>query len=51
MPLVGGKREYVVQVMNRQKKDIQVPYLVDPNQNVKMFESAKIVAYLQKQYG
>lgn len=51
VPLVGGKREQVVQVMNRQKQDIQVPYLIDPNQNVKMFDSAKIVEYLQKQYG
>ncbi|AMW78968.1 glutathione S-transferase [Acinetobacter sp. TGL-Y2] len=51
MPLAGGKREQVVQVMNRQKQDIQVPYLIDPNQNVKMFDSAKIVAYLQQQYG
>lgn len=51
VPLAGGKREQVVQVMNRQKQDIQVPYLIDPNQNVKMFDSAKIVAYLQQQYG
>ncbi|MDU6056014.1 MAG: glutathione S-transferase N-terminal domain-containing protein, partial [Acinetobacter junii] len=29
----------------------QVPYLVDPNTGVKMFESAKIVEYLKKQYG
>lgn len=51
VPLAGGKREQVVKIMNRPKKDIQVPYLVDPNQNVKMFESAKIVEYLQAQYG
>ncbi len=29
----------------------QVPYLVDPNTGVAMFESAEIVAYLQETYG
>ena len=48
MPLPNGKREKVVEVMGR---DIQVPYLVDPNTGMKMFESAKIVEYLKKQYG
>ena len=48
IPLPNGKREKVVEVMGR---DIQVPYLVDPNTGVKMFESAKIVDYLKKQYG
>lgn len=47
-PLKGGKREKVIEVMGR---DIQVPYLVDPNTGVKMFESAKIVNYLKQQYG
>jgi len=47
-PLPGGKRENVMQVMGR---DIQVPYLVDPNTGVKMFESADIVKYLNQQYG
>jgi glutathione S-transferase len=46
--LKGGKREKVIEVMGR---DIQVPYLVDPNTAVKMFESAKIVKYLKQQYG
>ncbi|TCB55953.1 glutathione S-transferase N-terminal domain-containing protein [Acinetobacter terrestris] len=45
--LQGGKRERVVELMGR---DIQVPYLVDPNTRVKMFESADIVKYLKKQY-
>ncbi len=45
--LEGGKRERVVELMGR---DIQVPYLVDPNTGVKMFESADIVKYLKKQY-
>lgn len=48
IPLPNGKREKVVQIMGR---DIQVPYLIDPNTGIKMFESAKIVAYLNKQYG
>ena len=46
--LGGGKREKVMDVMGR---DIQVPYLVDPNTGVKMFESAAIVKYLNKHYG
>lgn len=45
--LAGGKREKVMDVMGR---DIQVPYLVDPNTGVKMFESAAIVKYLNKHY-
>ncbi|MEJ2898877.1 glutathione S-transferase N-terminal domain-containing protein [Acinetobacter sp. NS-4] len=46
--LSGGKREKIVAVMGR---DIQVPYLIDPNTGVKMFESADIVKYLKQQYG
>lgn len=30
---------------------LQVPYLVDPNRNVAMFESADIVAYIESTYG
>lgn len=30
---------------------MMVPYLVDPNRNVEMFESADIVAYLDRTYG
>ena len=29
---------------------MQVPYLVDPNTGTAMFESAEIVAYLEKTY-
>lgn len=47
-PLAGGKREKVMAIMGR---DIQVPYLVDPNTGVKMFESSKIVKYLNQHYG
>lgn len=51
IPLEGGKRERVVPVMGRKTQDIQVPYLVDPNTNTQLFESERIVKYLQKQYG
>jgi glutathione S-transferase len=30
---------------------MQVPYLVDPNQGIEMFESAEIIDYLNKTYG
>lgn len=47
-PLMGGKRERVLKIMG---DNVQVPYLVDPNTAVKMFESAQIVQYLKQQYG
>jgi hypothetical protein len=28
-----------------------IPYLIDPNENVEMFEADKIVEYLQVTYG
>jgi hypothetical protein len=28
-----------------------IPYLIDPNENVQMFESAKIIEYLEATYG
>lgn len=40
------KREALVKLAGK----MQVPYLVDPNHNVAMFESADIVAYLQATY-
>lgn len=49
--IAGGKRAQVIKLMARPTRDIQVPYLVDPNTNVALFESADIVAYLQDQYG
>ncbi|OTG65095.1 glutathione S-transferase N-terminal domain-containing protein [Acinetobacter silvestris] len=51
VPLQGGKREKVIEVMSRFKKDIQVPYLEDPNTGAKLFESEDIVKYLQQKYG
>lgn len=47
-PLAGGKREQVMRLMGR---DIQVPYLIDPNTGVSLFESEDIVAYLENTYG
>ncbi len=47
-PLAGGKREQVLEVMG---ENIQVPYLVDPNTGVEMFESKDIVDYLKVTYG
>ena len=48
VPLVGGKREKLQDVMG---ENIQVPYLVDPNTGVSMFESKDIVDYLHATYG
>ena len=47
----GGKRAQVIELMARHTRDIQVPYLLDPNTDVALFESADIIAYLQEQYG
>lgn len=47
-PLVGGKREQILELMG---DNIQVPYLVDPNTGVSMFESKDIVDYLKATYG
>ena len=48
IPLSGGKRDKMLPVMQGR---MQVPYLVDPNTGIKLFESAKIITYLKKQYG
>jgi glutathione S-transferase len=42
----GGKREQLLEKKGR----VQVPYFEDPNTGVSMFESAKIVEYLETQY-
>lgn len=39
------------QVLLEETGRFQVPYIVDPNTGVSMFESEAIVEYLQKQYG
>ncbi len=47
-PLANGKR---AQELPKMQGKMQVPYLIDPNTGVEMFESRQIVKYLDKQYG
>ena len=46
-PIPGGKRDAFFQQHGR----VQVPYLEDPNSGEALFESARILAYLEKNYG
>lgn len=46
-PLPNSKRD----AFFKQHGNVQVPYLVDPNTGIEMFESADILDYLRKQYG
>lgn len=46
-PIPGGKRDAFFQVHNR----VQVPYLEDPNTGEGLFESARILKYLDREYG
>lgn len=46
IPLPGGKRDAFFQKHNR----VQVPYLEDPNTGESLFESARILKYLERQY-
>ena len=46
VPRPGGKRDAFYQKHGR----VQVPYLEDPNTGAAMFESADIVAYLERTY-
>jgi len=46
-PIPGGKRDAFFKAHGR----VQVPYLEDPNTGAGLFESARILAYLQTQYG
>ena len=46
VPLQGGKRD----ALFKQAQRIQVPYLVDPNTGVKLYESKDILDYLNKTY-
>ena len=48
VPLAGGKREK--ELSNMQGR-LQVPYLVDDNTGVQMFESKDIIQYLNRTYG
>jgi glutathione S-transferase len=45
-PRPGGRREKVLAELGR----VQVPYLEDPNTGVKLYESAEIIDYLERQY-
>ncbi len=45
-PRPGGRREQVLTQYGR----VQVPYLEDPNTGTKLYESAKIIAYLERHY-
>lgn len=45
-PEAGGKRDAFFQAHGR----VQVPYLEDPNTGQMLFESARILAYLEKEY-
>ena len=45
-PVAGRNRKRLVERTGR----MQVPYLVDPNTGEEMFESAHIVAYLERTY-
>jgi glutathione S-transferase len=45
-PVAGSKRDAFLKEHGR----VQVPFLIDPNQNVKMFESNDILAYLERTY-
>ncbi len=47
VPVAGGKRERELPVMQGR---LQVPYLVDPNTGVQMFESKDILKYLNQTY-
>nr|WP_323128563.1 glutathione S-transferase N-terminal domain-containing protein [Marinobacter salsuginis] len=46
-PIPGGKRDAFFQVHKR----VQVPYLEDPNTGEGLFESARILKYLDAHYG
>ncbi len=46
-PVRGRNREALLARTGK----VQVPYLIDPNTDTEMFESADILAYLQAQYG
>ncbi|WP_348760296.1 glutathione S-transferase N-terminal domain-containing protein [uncultured Salinisphaera sp.] len=46
-PVTGRNRQILFDETGR----LQVPYLVDPNTETALFESADIVAYLKKTYG
>lgn len=46
MPFAGGKRDLLM----AKNGQVQVPYLVDPNTGISMYESKDILEYLNKTY-
>jgi glutathione S-transferase len=45
-PVPGSKREAFL----KEHGKVQLPFLIDPNKKVRMFESTKIIAYLERTY-
>lgn len=45
-PKAGGRREQVLAQFGR----VQAPYLEDPNTGTKLYESSKIIDYLEREY-
>lgn len=45
-PIAGGKRDLLL----AENGQVQVPYLVDPNTGISLYESKDILAYLNKNY-
>lgn len=45
-PRPGGRREKLLAQLGR----VQLPYLEDPNTDTRMYESSKIIDYLEQQY-
>lgn len=45
-PLPGSRREAIL----KQRGRVQVPFLIDPNTQVEMYESADILEYLERTY-
>lgn len=49
-PITLGKPTPFSEELRKLGGKIQVPFLVDPQRNVKMYESSDIVAYITEQY-
>lgn len=45
-PRPDGRREEILAEFGR----VQLPYLEDPNTGIKLYESADIIDYLERQY-
>jgi glutathione S-transferase len=47
---LGGKSTPLSEELRKLGGKVQVPYLVDPERNVKMYESDDIIEYLKEHY-